>query len=63
MVCEINNPAADNLYLASSSERPINPTGTVVFPGPSEIVSVTLLPAAASLVASGSWDATRSSGI
>ena len=35
----------------------------MVFPGPSEIVNVTLLPALTSEVASGNWDATRLIGI
>ena len=48
---------------ASSSDKPTKPVGTVVSPGPDEIVNVTLLPFAALLVASGSCDATRLIGI
>ncbi len=56
-------PTAVNRFLASSRDNPIKSTGIAVFPGPSEIVKVTELPDTASLVASGSWDATRLIGI
>ena len=56
-------PTEPSTKRASPRDKPISPSGTKTLPGPSEIVITTAEPFFACEVATGTWLATRFTGI